>query len=190
MIDAPVLVLNRSYQPIHITTVRRAFCLLAKGHVRVVGADFRTYTFAEWIEIEPDGDIDVVETPHRRLPAPRIVLLADFDRILRREVRFSKRNVFLRDGHRCQYCGVEGRDGVINLDHVLPASRGGKSTWDNVVTSCVRCNTRKRDRTPEEAGLRLLRAPDRPRWQLFMGVMTRGRIHASWVPFLPAAVAR
>jgi len=190
MIDAPVLVLNRSYQPVHITTVRRAFCLLAKGHVRVVGADFGTYSFEEWVELEPLGDIDVVETPRRRLPAPGVVLLIDFDRLPRREVKFSKRNVYLRDGFRCQFCGSIGRDGELNLDHVLPVSRGGRSSWDNVVTSCIPCNTRKGNRTPEEAGMRLLRRPDRPRWQLVTGIVARRKLHASWAPFITTAVAR
>lgn len=189
MIDATVLVLNRSYLPIHVTTVRRAFCLMAKGHVRAVDADCRTYDFAEWLELEPEDDGDAVETPRRRLRAPRIVLVLHFDRLPRREVKFSKRNVYLRDGFRCQLCGKQGTGAELNLDHVLPLCRGGKSSWENVVTSCVPCNTRKGNRTPAEAGMHLVREPARPRWQLFMGIASRSVQHPSWAPFMPALPA-
>ncbi len=184
MIDAATLVLNKLFQPIHMTTVRRAFCLLAKGHVRVVGQEFRTYTFEQWLEVEPSSEQDCVVTPTRRLAVPRVVLLVDFDRIPRREVKFSRRNVYLRDGSQCQYCGRKLPMGELNLDHVVPISRGGKSTWENVVSSCLTCNSRKRNRSPEEAGLKLLRKPDRPRWQTFLGTAARDGLHESWKVFL------
>ncbi|MFN7974615.1 MAG: HNH endonuclease [Acidobacteriota bacterium] len=184
MIEASVLVLNKLYQAIHITTVRRAFCLLAKGHVRVVAPDLRTYTFEEWLLLEPGENEESVVTPTRRLAVMRVVLLIDFDRIPRREVKFSRRNVYLRDGCRCQYCGRKLPMSDLNLDHVIPISRGGKSTWENVVSSCIGCNSRKRNRYPEEAGLTLLRRPERPRWQAFFGATVRDGIHESWKTFL------
>lgn len=191
MISGTVLVLNKLFQPVHITTVRRAFCLLAKSYVRVVAEDIRTYDFAEWLDEEPDEGEEYVATPTRHVRVPRIVLLTDFDRLPRRDVKFSRRNVYLRDGSRCQYCGRALPFAELNLDHVIPTSRGGQSTWENVVSSCVGCNSRKRNRIPEEAGLRLLKKPDRPRWQAFMSLVAAETIHPSWRTFLvtPARTA-
>lgn len=184
MLDAPCLVLNRSYIPVSITTVRRAFCLLSKGHVKAVGPDFRPYTMAEWLEVEPDPTA-FVSTPRRTIASPRVVVLVTFDRLPRREVKFSRRNVALRDNHTCAYCGARGRADEMNLDHVVPVSRGGRSSWDNVVLSCYGCNSRKDNRTPDEAGMRLLRRPERPSWLTFMNRSILATAHESWKVFAP-----
>lgn len=184
MIHGSVLVLNKLFQPVHITTVRRAFCLLAKGHVKVVGEDVATYDFAAWLEQEPSETEPFIATPTRHLRLPRVVLLVDFDRLPRREVKFSRRNVYLRDASRCQYCGRTLPMAELNLDHVIPVSRGGATSWENVVSSCISCNTRKRNRLPEEAGLKLLKTPARPRWQAFLQVSVKEELHESWRAFL------
>lgn len=185
-LDSAVLVLNSHFLAISLTSVRRAFCLMSKGHARAVGSDYRPYTMAEWLELEPDVE-GVVTTSKQQLAVPRVIVV-DFDRLPRREVKFSRRNVYLRDGFSCGFCGRAGRHDELNLDHVLPVSRGGKSCWENVVTSCIKCNTKKGDRTPAEAGMELLRLPTRPRWQVFLGVVARGTFHDSWKAFLPASV--
>ena len=191
MIESSVLVLNKLYQAVHITTVRRAFCLLAKEHVRVVADDLRTYDFEAWLDSEPSEDEPWVGTPTRRLRVPRVVVLVDFDRLPRREVKFTRRNVYLRDGSRCQYCGRVFAISKLNLDHVVPASRGGRSTWENVVASCFACNTKKRNRLPQEAGLTLLKEPRRPRWQAFLSVSVSPDVHDAWKTFLgPGGLVR
>jgi len=183
LIDSKVLVLNKLFQPVHITTARRAFCLLAKETARVVDGTNRLYSFVEWLTLAPEGDDDAVRTPSRLVRLPRVLLLNSYDRLPRREVKFSRRNVHLRDGDRCQYCGRQLPPSQLNLDHVIPVSRGGESTWENVVSSCLRCNTRKRNRSPEQAGLKLRRTPKRPRWHAFVGEVWP--VHESWKPFLP-----
>lgn len=183
MLDAAVLVLNRSYIPVAITTVRRAFCLLSKGHVRAMGPDFRPYTMEEWIDVEPDEQH--IATPRRSLAIPRVVVLVTFDRLPQREVKFSRRNISLRDNQTCAYCGVRSRGDNMNLDHVIPVSRGGKSSWLNVVLSCYSCNSKKGDRTPEEAGMTLRRRPERPSWLSFMNRSILATAHESWRAYAP-----
>lgn len=183
MIEASVLVLNRNFQAIHITSVRRAFCLLAKGCVKVIDRDYCTYTLTEWMEF--DGGDESVSTPRQRIAAPRVVVLSEFDKLPRREVKFSRRNVYLRDDCTCGYCGKRFPMAQLNLDHVIPVSRGGKSEWNNVTASCIKCNAKKDNRTPKEAGMQLIRKPQRPRWVSFMGVLAKGGSHPSWQPFMP-----
>lgn len=190
VLDRAVLVLSKSLIPVHLTTVRRAFCLLAKGHVRVVGPDYRFFTMEEWIAEEPAVEDEAVDTPRRRVLVPRVIVLTEFDRLPRREVKFSRRNVYLRDQGLCGYCGRHGRPEDMTLDHVQPVSRGGKSTWDNILLACRECNARKDNRTPEEAGMKMLRKPSRPTWMSFMILSARVVAHESWRPFAPHLFAQ
>jgi 5-methylcytosine-specific restriction endonuclease McrA len=104
-------------------------------------------------------------------------------------VRFSRFNIYARDDSTCQYCGRKHRRSELNLDHVIPRSRGGSTTWENVVCSCISCNLRKGGRTPEEAGMRLLRHPTRPRWTPMFRSATRRAFYREWRPFLSLADA-
>jgi 5-methylcytosine-specific restriction endonuclease McrA len=212
MLNTPVLVLNRSYLPVHVTSVRRAFSLVYQGIARVVDGEYRTFDFEQWSVLRvlngydrrlnghehrevrnvdvPHGDgpqsdgPEWVGTSRGRLPAPRVILLTVFDRVPRRHVRFSRVNVMTRDGFTCQYCGERPSRSQLNLDHVVPRAHGGRSTWENVVVSCLDCNRRKGGRTPEQAGLRLLRAPARPRWTPLATLSLAHVRHAEWRPFL------
>jgi len=211
MLNSPVLVLNRSYLPVHVTSVRRAFSLVYQGIARVVDGEYRTFDFEQWSVLRvlngqlngtdrrqnghehramrngelPRGDgREWVGTCRGRLPAPRVILLTVFDRVPRRHVRFSRVNVMTRDGFTCQYCGERPTRSQLNLDHVVPRAHGGRSTWENVVVSCLDCNRRKGGRTPEQAGLRLLRAPARPRWTPLATLPLAHVRHDEWRPFL------
>jgi 5-methylcytosine-specific restriction endonuclease McrA len=118
---------------------------------------------------------------------PRVVQLVRYDRMPRRSVRFSRTNIYARDRHRCQYCECRLSRSELNLDHVVPRSRGGASTWDNVVCSCRRCNRIKGGRTPEEAGMPLRRRPFRPRWSpLLVEEFSRKR-YKEWLPYIGGA---
>src|SRR4030095_6952023 len=153
--DTGVLVLNRLFQAIQITSVRRAFCLLYKGEVRAVSPDYTTYDWEDWKDIQPQGDDEFLATPSFRVRIPRVVLLLHFDRLPRHDVRFTRKNIFIRDRNRCQYCGGRFPQSALTLDHVGPLSRRGKSTWDTVVCCCVRCNSRKGGLLPHEARMHL-----------------------------------
>jgi 5-methylcytosine-specific restriction endonuclease McrA len=184
MLDATVLVLNRSYLPVHVVPVRRAFSLLYRGLAKVVDERYETFDFDRWRlrEVRPDDDwLGIVGGVIR---VPRVILLAAFDRLPRRHVRFSRANIYARDRHTCQYCGKRYSRLELNLDHVVPRSQGGRTTWENVVCSCVRCNRRKGGRTPWQAGMSLIRRPQKPRWTPMAGFASWRHTYPEWGPFL------
>lgn len=165
MLDGHVLVLNRFFQVVQITTARRALTLLYKGQVRAVSADYTTYTFEHWsdIPVQPDSD-PYVTTPSRLILVPYVVQLLKFDKVPRQEVKFSRANIYLRDHNRCQYCGKRFTASELSLDHVTPISRGGRSSWENVVCACLPCNVRKGNKLLSECEMELIRRPEKPRW--------------------------
>jgi len=187
VLNTKVLVLNRSYLPVHITVVRRALSLLYQGLARAVDEQYRTFDFDSWSTLAADEDrIGLVD---RAIRVPRVILLQGYDRIPRRYVRFSRFNIYSRDQNRCQYCGRQFPRAELNLDHVVPRSKGGTSIWENVVCSCHRCNRLKGGRTPAEAGMRLIRQPRRPQWTPFMTETYSLRRYKEWMPFLSAVDA-
>lgn len=184
VLNSKVLVLNRSFLPIHITSVRRAFCLLYQGLAHAVDQEYRTFDFESWAQLSATVHDERIGLVDRVIRVPRVILLLAFDRVPKRRVRFSRFNIYSRDRNTCQYCGKVFPRSELNLDHVVPRSRGGKSTWENVVCSCHECNRRKGGRTPEEAGMRLLRPPRRPEWTPFMLETFSLRRYREWAPFL------
>ena len=185
MTNTAVLVLNRHYQPIHVTNVRRAFSLLYSGVARVVDLEFKTFDFESWAQLSAEvGDHDVIRTVSGAIRVPRVIVLQLYDRIPRTKVRFSRHNIYMRDGNTCQYCHKKLPRTELNLDHVVPRSRGGMSTWENVVCSCHSCNRRKGGRTPDEASMPLIKRPLRPQWTPFSTEMFSLRRYREWMPFL------
>ncbi len=164
MLDGQVLVLNRFFQAIQVTSVRRALSLLYKGQVRAVASDYTTYDFENWQDIPVQPADLAIATPNRRILVPLVIQLLRFEKVPRQEVKFSRGNIYIRDQNRCQYCGRKFPSAELSLDHVIPMSRGGRSTWENVVCACLPCNVRKGNRLPDECGIALIRKPVRPRW--------------------------
>ncbi len=184
VLDTNVLVLNRHWQPVNVTSVRRAFALLYAGAAKAIDREYRTFDFESWAALAAGfGDGDVVRTVNAVLRVPRVIILQVFDRFPGSRVRFSRQNIYLRDNLTCQYCAERRSRSDLNLDHVIPRSQGGKTTWENVVCSCVTCNMKKGGRTPEQAGMRLLSAPIRPRWAPLAREF-HGTPHEAWRPFL------
>jgi 5-methylcytosine-specific restriction endonuclease McrA len=182
MIESSVLVLNRNYHPIHVTSVKRAFSLLYQGVAKAIDAQYKLYEFADWAALSATPDC--ITTIHRSIRVPRVLVLSAYEYLPKGRVRFSRLNIYARDSDTCQYCGRTLARSELNLDHVRPRCDGGKTTWENVVCSCVPCNLRKGGRTPEQAGMRLLRTPFRPRWTpLFRGAIRRVT-YREWLPFL------
>ncbi|MBI4559443.1 MAG: HNH endonuclease [Candidatus Hydrogenedentes bacterium] len=166
MLDGHVLVLNRSWVAVHITPVRRAMNLLYLGLARAVHpTDFSLYDFDAWcgFSMSTDGG-SYVQTPTMRIRVPEVILLRVFNGFVRHEVRFSRHSIFERDRNTCQYCGKRFPRTQLTVDHIIPQSRGGGHTWDNLVLACLSCNVGKADRTPDEAGMPLLKRPARPGW--------------------------
>ncbi len=145
MINLPVLVLNQSYEPLNICQVRRAVVLLYQNK-------------AEMLE----NGSGFIHSANGEFPVPSVIRLAFMVRRPHRSGRkLSRLEVFRRDQYTCQYC--DGKTRQLTLDHVVPRYRGGQHTWENVVSACVRCNRRKAGRTPQEAGMKLIRQPSQPR---------------------------
>jgi hypothetical protein len=148
-----------------------------------VDENYRTFDFADWTAVSA-LDAEAVGLVSGLVRVPRVILLVSFDRVPRREVRFSRHNIFMRDGSACQYCGDRKARSELNLDHVIPRSRGGMTTWENIVCACLECNRHKGGRTPEEAGMRLRRKPRRPSWTPFIARTLAGTCYREWRPFL------
>ncbi|MFL5273663.1 MAG: HNH endonuclease [Anaeromyxobacteraceae bacterium] len=189
MLDTGVLVLNRVYQPIHITSVRRAFTLLYGGAARAIDEQFQLFDFESWSALAIAVHQDAIRTVGGRIRVPRVIVLMAYERMPKTRVRFSRFNIYARDDNTCQYCGGRFARADLNLDHVIPRSRGGATSWENVVCSCVPCNLRKGGRTPDEAGMRLKRAPFRPKWTPMFRSATRRAFYREWRPFLSLADA-
>jgi len=141
-LQKPVLVLNASYEPINICAARRALVLVLKG-----------VASAEEISAQ------VIHSSRRQVPLPSVIRLLEYRRIPHQTRALSRKNILMRDRYTCQYCHKTLASGELTLDHVVPRSRLGESAWENLVASCHPCNNRKGSRTPEEAGMKLLRAP-------------------------------
>lgn len=192
MLNQPVLVLNRLWQAVNVCTARRALTLLFQGHAQVVfnrtDGSFQTYSFSEWQHFsvrEPDAES--VPTISFRLRIPRVILLLVYDRVPKKEVKFTRHNIFERDRNTCQYCGRVFDRKDLNLDHVVPRDRGGPTNWENIVCSCIECNTKKANCTPSEAGMHLIRKPKRPKWRPFVQINFTLYHHDSWKHFVDLA---
>jgi len=148
-----VLVLNATYEPLSVVSQPRAVHLVLSDKAEVI-----------------ESDSVPVRSQHFSFPAPLVIRLRYYVRIPHNlPVPLSRRAIFLRDGHTCQYCGAQPGKDHLTIDHILPRSRGGRMEWENVVTSCGACNRRKGSRTPQEAAMKLLQAPVRPRfWAMAM----------------------
>ncbi len=195
-LNAHVLVLNKHYMAIRVVNVKRAFSLLCRELAEVVATEdgsYAGYNFDSWRQVSearlrfaPDG-YEWVRTVRFQIAVPRVIRLLFYDRLPRQDVKFNRRNIFARDGNRCQYCGKRFPTSELSLDHVLPRSQGGVSSWENVVCSCLACNIRKGGRTPHEAGLKLVRAPVRPKRSPMLTLRLGQEKYASWKQFLDHA---
>lgn len=181
---AGILVLNRTFMPINITSVRRAFILLFLGNAVAVDENYQIFDRKSWFERMFPKDDWVIRTVSGAIPIPKVILLLKYDSIPRNRIRFSPRNVFFRDNHTCQYCGVQFPRNMLNLDHIVPRSRGGKTTWENVVCSCLKCNRKKGGRTPQEANMNLLKRPISPSSLPAVQFLMHQNYREEWRPFL------
>ena len=161
--NAQVLVLNRNYQPVNVIQARRAFSMLYVGVAFALDREYQQHEFDDWVCLELEDDDEAIGTSSGEIKVPRVIVLKAYDRLPCGRVRFSRSNIFMRDSYTCQYCAERFVRAQLNLDHVMPRSRGGPHTWKNVVTSCIPCNSRKGSQTPEEAGMPLFSKPPQAR---------------------------
>ena len=142
MLQSPVLVLNATYEPVNICAARRAIILILNG-----------------VALAEEQNSGVIRSASLAMPVPSVIRLLEYRRIPHQARALSRKNILLRDRNMCQFCGQLLPSAELTLDHVIPRSQGGKSAWENLVACCHPCNNRKGDRTPERAGMKLLRAP-------------------------------
>ncbi len=187
-----VLVLNKNWQAVNIVGVRRAFSLLWQDHARIINTksgDFSPLDAAEWIQysdVEKDGpEEDYIHTIRLKILIPKVMLLRSYDRLPISEIKFNRENVFIRDNYTCQYTGKRCKASDLTLDHVIPRERGGRTSWENIVTCRRDINSLKANRLPYEAGLKLIRKPVRPKWRPFSAVVASSNIEREWEHFLP-----
>jgi 5-methylcytosine-specific restriction endonuclease McrA len=186
---ATVLVLNRNWQAIDVKTPADAFCMMAAGTATAldiaVGANMAPTSWDAWLDLPVRDSDNAVWTVHGPVRVPTVLVLARYDKVPKRRPKLSGKGIWERDGGVCQYTGKQLAREDGNIDHVLPRSRGGKTTWDNCVLADKRINSRKADRTPDEVGLKLVRKPTPPRempatyyirnthgvsdWEMFLG---------------------
>jgi 5-methylcytosine-specific restriction endonuclease McrA len=185
VLDERTLVLNRHWTPIRTTTVRDALCLLFKGAARAIEpATCEAHDFRSWAQLAAERGKPRVRTVRLAIRVPEVIVLTRYGGLPAREIVFSRRNLFRRDRSACQYCGARPGAGELTIDHVVPRSQGGVSSWENCVLACLDCNGAKSNRTPEQAGLRLRRAPRRPRWSPSIALAIVGRRRESWEQFV------
>jgi len=183
-----VLVLNRNWQAINIRTPAEVFCQMATDSATALdiqGDDWMVPTkWDDWKDLPVRENDFSIGTAHGRIRVPTVIVLSKFSRVPMKRPKFNTRNLWVRDGGRCQYTGRELRPGEGNIDHVMPRSRGGRTTWENCVLAATDVNSRKANRTPEEAGLKLNRPPQVPR-EVPVTVLLKN-IHGipDWEPFL------
>lgn len=195
-LSASVLVLNRLYMAVHVVTVRRAFGLLCRDLAEVLHCEqgqFANYNFESWREISElqsrfkGPHEDWIKSVNFEIRVPRVIRLLGYDRLPKQTIRFNRRNIFARDGNHCQYCGRRFPTTELSLDHVKPRSRGGDTSWENIVCSCVKCNVKKGGRTPQEAHMHLIRPPVKPKRSPLLSIKLGNPKYESWKTFLDNA---
>jgi len=198
-LESSVLVLNKFYAAVHIVNVKRAFALLFKESAEVVSIDngqYNSYDFSSWVDVSafkaeyelPDEDpYESIRTFSIEIRVPKIIRLVVYDKLPKARVKFNRKNIFARDKNICQYCGKRFPTSELSLDHVVPRTQGGISTWKNIVCACTDCNKHKGGRRPVEAGMKLIRKPVQPRHCPIIQLKLGSNKYQSWKQFLDNA---
>ncbi len=194
-LDAKVLVLNKLYMAIRVIPARRAFVLLFKDLAEVIHVDngqWSNFDFETWSELSAmrdrfDGEHEWVSTVSFEIAVPKVIRLLGYDRLPAQHVKLNRRNLFARDRNQCQYCGRTFPTSELSIDHVTPRSQGGADTWQNLVCACVACNARKGGRTPDQAGVQLIRTPVQPKRNPLISARLGHARYETWKAFLDNA---
>lgn len=193
-----VLALNSNYQAVNIIGWRKAMSMIFTGTAEVIYIDsankyWHNLKFMDWAELsklkaefEPD-DYKFIRTIDLKIAVPRIIRILGYDKLPRHDVKFNRQNIFARDNRKCQYCGNKLPTDELSLDHVVPKTQGGKTTWDNIVCACLKCNIKKGGRTPEQARMKLITVPVKPKRNPVISVRIRDPKYVSWQQFLDEA---
>lgn len=190
LLNKPTLVLNKSWVAINTTTVRNAICLAYTGSARIVDPEtYSVYCFKSWVDYsqtitEKDR---CLRTSTKQFAVPEVVVLANYNKIPFTRVPFTRNNLYNRDDYRCQYCDSKPGTHRLTIDHVIPRSKGGVTSWENCVTACGDCNRVKGDRTPRQSDFNLKKKPVEPQWSPFAHVRKKD-ISKDWYRFIKHSV--
>ena len=169
-----VLVLNSDYEPLNVCNLRRAIILVYLGKADILHE-----------RSEGDTIMEVTSAEGEKIITPSVVKLRHHVKRPLPELKLSRRSVFARDNFTCQYCGITGKD--LTIDHVIPKRMGGGMEWENLVTCCRKCNTKKGDKLADKIGMKLARPPRRPRYTPYISLnkYVSGTKHDVWRDYLP-----
>lgn len=167
MLSEPILVLNKSWRIISITTAKKALTLLYTGSALAICTDtYQLHDFDSWIRLQTQPGEPHIITIRFCIKIPEIILLSSYDGFPPQGVTFSRKNIYKRDNYTCQYCNSQPGTERLTVDHVIPRSRGGHSDWYNCVSACEECNKKKGNRLLHETHMKLLRSPYKPEGDL------------------------
>jgi 5-methylcytosine-specific restriction endonuclease McrA len=184
LLNRQVLVLNKLWLPIETVPAIDAFGKLWCKKASVVSPkDYCVYDWDSWVEKSIDAEENVVHTGSEKILIPEVIVLSRFDKEFRKTLRLTKKNIYIRDGYVCQYTGKTLKRSEANIDHVVPTTRGGKDSWENMVVCNKDLNGRKGDRTIEEMGLRLIRQPFKPSYDSLV-IDPKIKAPESWSNFM------
>lgn len=190
ILNSSVLVLNKFYTALRVISARRAFIFLVKDSAEVIHKNndrFENYRFNHWIEESRNNGrelTDYIHTPSLQIMVPRVIRLLEYGKMPRRELKFNRKNILIRDNYQCQYCGKKYTLGSMTIDHIIPRSRGGTTEWTNVVTCCSKCNTKKGGRLPKEAGMTLIAQPQSPKFNHSIFRLLNDKKYGFWKEFI------
>ena len=195
-LESSVLVLNKFFAAVHVVNAKRAFAMLCKESAEVISVDdgqYNSYDFSSWVDvsafkaeygISDEDQYESIKTVSLEIRVPKIIRLVVYDKLPKATVKFNRKNIFARDKNRCQYCGKKVPTSELSLDHVIPRTQGGTSSWKNIVCSCTNCNKHKGGRRPEEAGMKLICKPVKPNHCPLIQLKLGSNKYNSWKQFL------
>lgn len=200
-LDARVLVLNKSFVPIRLTSGYDAICKLFTNIAEVVtvtdAGAYEQHSFASWAELSAfkeefkedfsDAEDVWVRSPSISLIVPHVIRLLTYNEVPKQRVRLSRKNIYERDNYTCQYCGDTPKIKDLNIDHIVPRSKGGRNSWTNLVCSCIRCNTRKADKSLAESGMKLRTKPVEPKMSFKFRLPEGHKRYRDWDAFVSFA---
>lgn len=185
-LNRPTLILNKSWFPLTVSTAKEAIIKLFQGTAKVIDENYMQYTWGEWVDKSNEDDLDdekYIHSAMMKIRIPEVVLLNKYNQIPKVKIKLTRRNLLIRDKFRCCYTGKRLTLKDATMDHVIPKSKGGKTCWTNLVIASFEANVKKGNRTPKEAGMKLIKQPKKPVWNLLFAKYVT-RIPKVWQKFI------
>lgn len=187
--SSSTLVLNKNWAAVQVCSVKRAISLIYQGHALVIDPEnYQTYDFEDWKDVSQKlikvDSKEIISSPSLTIRIPKIIVLLFYDKMPKNKIKFSRKNLFERDKWTCQYCGKKPVKSELNLDHIIPKALGGKTTWENIVASCFKCNTKKGVKTLNQLGWKLKKVPKKPDYNPILSIYLGKGAHKEWANFI------